>query len=402
MVRTYQAKNYEETDMRLLKTLLVAGTAMLATAASAQEVLKIGQIEAQTGTLSTYGWINHQGARLAVEEINRDGGFEVGGKRYRLQLVAPDTRGNPQEALIQLKQLIEQERIRYVFGPFLSNVYNGIEPYAMQNNGKFLLMGGATSMHAQLGQPGKDFAIRTWNWDGGEGGFGSAMVAYLKQQGAKRVAMLMQNDAAGKVLVDTYTEIFKQQGIALEVELFEPGTKDFTSVLAKLARSKPDFLFPGYVDAVLHDIVRQATEINLFRRFFLVRGSLAPGMKNKDQIDDYIVYTPKYFEEAQKREPKTRAFIESYRNHYKRDFPYDVAPLCSSSCYDHVYMLVEAMKKAGTVDDVAKVRSALMGLEYQGVWNIGYRNSEAVFGFDVVHMKKGGTIKAESVDPRKR
>ena len=69
-----------------------------------------------------------------------------------------------------------------------------------------------------------------------------------------------------------------------------------------------------------------------------------------DGIEDYIVYVPKYFEEAEKASPKVKQFIEAYKAFHKREFPYDQAPLCSSSCYDHVYMLVAAMQKAGTVD----------------------------------------------------
>jgi len=384
--------------------VLAAGLGLVAMSLGvsyAQETVPIGELEAQTGPLATYGWINHQGVRLAVEQINKAGGFEVAGKRYRLQLFAPDTRGNPQEALIELKQLLEQDHVQYVFGPFLSNVYDGVEAYATQNNGKFLMMGGATSMHAQLGKPGKDYLIRTWNWDGGPTGFGSAMVSYLKRKGVKRVAMLMQNDAAGKVLVDTYAKIFREQGIQLQVEMFEPGTKDFTAVLAKLAEKKPDYLFPGYADAVLYDIIRQATDSHLFTRFFLVRGSLAPCIKNKAAINDCIVYTPKYFKQAEKTEPKVKAFVAAYRAFYKRDFPYDVAPLCSSACYDHVHMLVAAMQKAGTVSDVAKVKAALMSMHYHGVWDISFHDNEEVFGFDVVDMHKGGAISVIHLDPRK-
>jgi branched-chain amino acid transport system substrate-binding protein len=369
--------------------------------ASAQEVVKIGQIEAQTGTLASYGWMGVQGAGLAVDEINRAGGFKVGNKTYKLQLISPDTRANPQEALIQLKQLLEQEKVKYVFGPFLTNVFNGIEPYATQNNGKFLMMGGATAMHAALAAPNHEYILRTWNWDSGPSGFGQLMVDYLKNQGVKKVAMLFQNDAFGKVAVDIYTPIFKSKGIDLQVELFEPGTKDFSAPLSKLAAGKPDYLFPGYTDAVLYDIVRQATETGLFKRFFLVRGSMGPGLKNKDLIDDYIAYLPKYFEEAEKKEPKVQQFIASYKKFYKREFPYDQAPLCSSSCYDHVYMLVEAMKRAGTVDDVAKVKKELMSFTYHGIWNIRYDSTgEAVFGFDVVHMKKGGAITSTHVEPK--
>jgi len=369
---------------------------------SAQDVVKIGQIEAQTGTLATYGWMGHQGANMAVDEINKAGGFKVGSKTYKLQLVSPDTRANPQEALIQLKQLIEQEKVRYVFGPFLTNVFNGIEPYATQQNGKFLMMGGATAMHAMLGKPNHDYLIRTWNWDAGSAGFGQLLVDYLQKQGAKKAAMLFQNDAFGKVAVDIYSPIFKQAGIDLQIELFEPGTKDFTAPLAKLAAGKADYLFPGYTDAVLYDIVRQATEGGLFKNFFLVRGSMGPGLKNKDLIDNYIAYLPKYFEDAEKKEAKVKAFVSAYKAFYKTDeFPYDQAPLCSSSCYDHVYMLVEAMKKAGTVDDVAKVKQALLSMRYSGLWNIRYdETGEAVFDFDVLHMKKGGAITATRVTPK--
>ena len=184
------------------------------------------------------------------------------------------------------------------------------------------------------------------------------MVKNLKERGAKKVAMLMQNDAFGHVARDIYAPLFKQAGIAFDEEWFEPGTTDFSSVLAKIAAGKPDYLFPGYTDAVLYDIVRQATEVGI-NKFWLVRGSLGPGLKNKDAISEYIIYIPKYFEKAEKTEPKVKAFIDDYKAFYKTKFPYDQAPLCSSSCYDHVFMLVEAMKKAGTVDDVGKVKEAL-------------------------------------------
>src|SRR5207248_8685745 len=106
---------------RRMVAVLGAAALGVSLAAQAQDVVKIGQIEAQTGTLATYGWMGHQGAELAIDEINKAGGFTVGGKKYRLALVSPDTRANPQEALIQLKQLLEQEKARYVFGPFLTN-----------------------------------------------------------------------------------------------------------------------------------------------------------------------------------------------------------------------------------------------------------------------------------------
>jgi branched-chain amino acid transport system substrate-binding protein len=368
--------------------------------AMAQDTVKLGEIEAQTGSLNTYGWMSSQGVRMAVDKINKDGGFQVAGKTYKFELLNPDTQGNPQQALIELKKMLEQDNVKYVLGPFLTNVYKGIEPYATGDNGKFLLMGGATAIHADLGKPNHDFLMRSWNWDAGASGFGSLMVQNLKDRGAKKIAMLMQNDAFGHVARDIYAPLFQQAGIAFDEEWFEPGTTDFSSVLAKIAADKPDYLFPGYTDAVLYDIVRQATEVGI-TRFWLVRGSLGPGLKNKDQIDEYIIYIPKYFEDAEKTDPKIKAFVADYQAYYKTSFPYDQAPLCSSSCYDHVFMLVEAMKKAGTVDDVAKVKQALMSITYPGLWTIRYdQTGEEVINFDVVDIQKGGKIGVTHFAPK--
>jgi branched-chain amino acid transport system substrate-binding protein len=369
-------------------------------AAKAQDMVKLGEIEAQTGALNTYGWMSSQGVRMAVDQINKSGGFDVAGKNYKLQLLNPDTQGNPQQALIELKKMLETEHVKYVFGPFLTNIYKGIEPYAKDNNGKFLLIGGATAIHFDLGKSDHDFLMRSWNWDAGDAGFGSLMVQNLKERGAKKIAMLMQNDAFGHVARDIYAPLFKQAGIEFLEEWFEPGTTDFSSVLAKIAAGKPDYLFPGYTDAVLYDIVRQASEVGI-TRFWLVRGSLGPGLKNKEAIDEYIIYIPKYFEQAEQTEPKVKAFIDDYKAFYKTAFPYDQAPLCSSSCYDQVFMLVEAMKKAGTVDDIAKVKQALLSFTYPGVWNVRYdKTGEEVFNFDVVDIKKGGKIEVIHIAPK--
>jgi branched-chain amino acid transport system substrate-binding protein len=369
--------------------------------ACAQNVVKIGEIEAQTGSLNTYGWMSSQGMRMAVDEINKAGGFAVAGKTYKLELVNPDTQGNPQQALIQLKKMLEEDKVKFVFGPFLTNIFKGIEGYAKQHDGQFLLMGGATQIHYELGKPGNDYLIRTWNWDAGPSGFGTLMVQDLKKKGVKKVAMLMQNDAFGHVAADIYREAFKSAGIEFQENWFEPGTKDYSAVLAKIGAGKPDYLFPGYTDAVLYDIVQQATQLGL-TKFWLVRGSLGPALKNKDYIDDYVAYIPKYFEEAQKTEPKVAKFIEAYKAYYKaKDFPYDQAPLCSSSCYDHVYMLVEAMKRAGSVDDIAKVRAALGSFTYDGLWKIRYdKTGEEIFNFDIVDVQKGGKITVTHEEPK--
>src|SRR5258707_13550915 len=191
-------------DMKRLMQIGLAAALGLGSAAGLAQaqttnVVKIGQIEAQTGPNAIYGWMSSQGAPIAVDEINKAGGFKVGDTSYKLELIALDTRGDPKEASVQLKRLLEQDKVKFVFGPFLSNVFVTIFPYAKQFNGKFLMMGGGTRIHDFVGQPGNEFLIRSWNWDAGPKGFGGGVGGSLIQTaGPKKARMLFQNDPAGK------------------------------------------------------------------------------------------------------------------------------------------------------------------------------------------------------------
>src|ERR1700753_1474965 len=71
---------------RLSKGCLAAGllAAAIPTLAWAQTAtVKLGQIEAQTGPNAIYGYMPSQGVPIAVDEINKYGGFKVGDNTYK-------------------------------------------------------------------------------------------------------------------------------------------------------------------------------------------------------------------------------------------------------------------------------------------------------------------------------
>src|SRR5258705_11162623 len=98
--------------------LLLAVLALTVAPAAAQDVVKIGQIEAQTGANAIYGWMSSQGTALAVDEINKAGGFKVGNKTYKLQLIVLDTRADPKEATAEHRRRVRGDKAQCTFGPF--------------------------------------------------------------------------------------------------------------------------------------------------------------------------------------------------------------------------------------------------------------------------------------------
>jgi branched-chain amino acid transport system substrate-binding protein len=388
----------------LTATALATGIALAITATpvAAEEIIKIGQIEAQTGPFASYGYMYVQGARLAADEINRAGGFKVGDKTYKFELIAPDTRGDPKEGVVQIKKLLEHDKVRFILGPSTSNVFSTVLPYAKRMDGKFLMITTSSRAHESLGKPGYDFLLRSWNWVDGPKGSGTMLTKYMREKlNPKKMGLLLPNHEGGRVTHEILAGLFKSVDLPFVVEFYDPATKDFTPLLGKLKEQGADVLVtpPGSDEAALTDVVRQASEGNYFRRFVPYNGgTLNPGLRNKEILDDYIFDTAKYFQQAEETDPKIKKFVNDYKAFHKEEFPYSQAPTCAGGCYDTLYMLIEAMKTAGSVDDMPAIRKALLSMKYDGLWKYVFdEKGEAMFDFDIVHLKRGGGITVEKV-----
>src|SRR5579884_8035 len=107
------------TRRRLLTASLAgAGAALFAPAligkARAEDVIRIGQIEALTGPSSPAGIRGRDGALLAAEEINKAGG--VAGK-FRLEMAAQDMANDPKQAVTLFRQSATDNAVVASVGP---------------------------------------------------------------------------------------------------------------------------------------------------------------------------------------------------------------------------------------------------------------------------------------------
>lgn len=94
---------------------IAAAAAFAATGAQAQDLL-LGYLRAAAGPFVTLSRTNDIAAQIAIDEINARGG--VAGKRIRL--MAFDTAGKPDQAVIGLRKLAEDDKVLAVAGPFSS------------------------------------------------------------------------------------------------------------------------------------------------------------------------------------------------------------------------------------------------------------------------------------------
>ena len=81
----------------------------------AQEIL-LGNLFAGAGPFATLAKTNEIAAQMAVEEVNAAGG--VGGKK--LKIISFDTAGKPEQAVVGVRKLAEDDKVMAIIGPFSS------------------------------------------------------------------------------------------------------------------------------------------------------------------------------------------------------------------------------------------------------------------------------------------
>jgi ABC-type branched-subunit amino acid transport system substrate-binding protein len=104
-----------------LATMLVA----MPHSGAQQQNAKIGLfLELTGGSASTTSEASQFGVELAVQEINAAGG--IAGRK--LQLVVADTQTDPTVGVGEMKRLVQQEKVEFVFGPVISQILLAAAP----------------------------------------------------------------------------------------------------------------------------------------------------------------------------------------------------------------------------------------------------------------------------------
>ena len=85
------------------------------------------------GPAASWGLVNKYCAETTAEMYNQQGGVEIGGERYRIEIVSIDDQLDPKLALAGAEQMLGQG-IRYIIGPNVDTTAAVIIPLLRSNN----------------------------------------------------------------------------------------------------------------------------------------------------------------------------------------------------------------------------------------------------------------------------
>lgn len=168
--------------------------------------IEIGGILSMTGALAAMGDLISQGAILAVEEINADGG--VLGKN--LTLTIEDSATNDATAFEAYKKLVEVDGVQVIVGPMISGAVMSSGAYAELNE-VAMVSPSATSPLITV-QTWKEWALRTCTGDHFQG---QVIADIIIEEGYNATAFMVQDTPYGIGIELVVTDLLEAANVTI-------------------------------------------------------------------------------------------------------------------------------------------------------------------------------------------
>lgn len=329
--------------------------------ADAVEV-KIGHVAPLTGPIAHLGKDNENGARLALEEINK-AGLIIDGKKVVLTLVPEDDAEDPKTATQVAQKLVDAKVVGVV-----GHLNSGTSIPAS----RIYSDAGITQVSPSATNPDytKQGFKTTYRLVATDAQQGPALANYVANTlKAKTVAIIDDSTQYGKGLADEFEKTVKAAGMKVVTrEASNNKATDFKAILTKIKGSKPDVIMYGGMDATGGPLTKQAAELGIKAK--VVGGDGMCTEKLAELAGEAVVNVT--CSEAGMALSKMAQGAD-FQKRYKERFNSDVQ-IYAPFTYDAVYVLVDSMKRANSTDP-AKILAVMPDTKMQGlVGNIAFDN----------------------------
>jgi len=324
-----------------------------ATAGTEGEIV-IGEYGSMTGGQATFGVSTHNGIMLALDEINGAGG--VNGRKIRV--ISEDDQSKAEEAASAVTKLISQDNVVAIIGEVASSSSLAAAPICQNSKVPMITPSSTNPKVTEVG----DYISRICFIDPFQG---TVMAKFAKDTlKLKQVAVLYDNAAPYSDGLATYfrEKFTADGGTIITVKSFSSGDKDFKPQLTAIKAANPQGIFVPCYYTEAAAIVVQARQLGINVPIFGGDGWEAPELLTLGLgAMEGTFYSTHY--SAEDASPAVQNFVSKFKAKNKGEIPDAMAALG----YDSVYVLADAIKRAGTTES-AKLRDAIAATkDFEGV-----------------------------------
>jgi branched-chain amino acid transport system substrate-binding protein len=328
----------------------------------------IGTETGLTGADQAVGVPQENGIALAADQINAAGGFTVAGKKYKINIVSEDDTSTPTVGVEVVQKLLGQN-VHFLLGVLSSDVVQAFLPIISTNSSLITIASGA-ALPSLTTHPNIFRSASPTTQD-------TAMdLNYIKQRGWKTIGIFTDRTHAGYV-EETPIEDKMLGSIGVKIvdsEEYTIGDTQYGAQLSKMLAKHPQVIdLRGYATDALR-IVIQARQLGYTGPFITTSGPIAAEVTSENATkymnNVYSLSTPGVLEiagaPAGKYPAATIAAAKALSTAYQAKFK-SAPGLLTGFSYGTLYVLVQAMKDAGSTTNISAISTALEKLTYSSV-----------------------------------
>ena len=344
---------------RSLTTFPALTLAFVLSAGVAQaQAIRIGVNEPLTGAFAASGTYVVNGAKIAADEINANGG--VLGKK--LELVIEDNKSNPTEAAAVAEKLITSDKTPVLMGAWGSSLTLAVMPKLADYETAMLV---ETSSSGKITTSGNPFVFRISPPSVLEA---ETFAPIVDKLGLKKVDFLVLNNDFGRGAAADFGKMLKGKGVTVGLmETMDQGAQDMSAQLSKLKGSDADTIMITAAVDQLTLLFKQMAALGLKKRIITTGGS-----QNPDQIiaqagaaaegTMHLTTFLPWYPEKTPNPAATANFIAEWK---KRGF--DFAGVTESfRGYDGIRTIAAAIEKGGAAD-AASIKKGFWSVDFTGL-----------------------------------
>lgn len=335
-------------------------------AASEGDTVKIGSMFELTGPSAAYGTSMNNAVHMATEEINAEGGID--GKE--IEIIEYDTKSDETEAASITTRLGTRDNVSAIIGPATTGSMQAAIPSA--NAAEVPIMSPTATDDGVL--TADDGTVHPYAWRTGfTNSFqGSALAQFANDDlGASTAVILSDNSSDYAIgLSETFEEVF--EGDIVGRENFIEGETDFSAVLTNISEMDFDVLYvPGYYEEA-GPIIKQAREMGIDQPILGPDGmgnEILRELAGAENMND-VYYTSHFVVTSE--DPEVQEFVTNYEENFGIE-----ADMFTGLAYDSVYVIKEAIERAGSTDPIAVNEALTDTTDFEGI--------TGTFSFDEMH-----------------
>ncbi len=320
----------------------------------AADPIKLGAFFDLTGAGSAIGTPTKLVAEMVVKKINGEGG--INGRP--LQLVIADDEGDPTKAAIIAKKFIESDKVVAIIGPTRTDTGMAAKPIIEQLKvPTFMCVGGDPVV-----------TVPPFKWTFKSPQRTSVAVKktydYLKRKGIQNIAIITSADGFGRDGKNWLEKLAVEYGLKIITgESFQATDNDMTTQLIKIKAASPEAIICWTIGKAGSIVAKNVKQLGIQVPLFQCHGLPDPiYIKLAGEASEgNIMPATKLMVAAQlpDSDPQKKVILEFIRLYqdvyqYERQFPINTH---SGYAWDAIYILANAMKKAGTNNE--KLREAI-------------------------------------------